>query len=134
MTETETKVLVAARLSRLVKGRDQLSIERQDDAAGRYATEAGDDSPVLAADPGVSGSVSPFKRPNLGPYLTDNPPAEWSELVASAIDRLGRNARDLAELKAWCEDHGKRITVLSPRLHWPPAEDDFASPIVWAVL
>jgi site-specific DNA recombinase len=134
MTETDTTVLIAARLSRLVKGRDQLSMERQDDGATAYAAEVGDDAPLLAADPGVSGSVSPFKRPALGPYLTDNPPAEWTELVASAIDRLGRNARDLAELRAWCDDHGKRITILSPRLHWPPAKDDFSSPIVWAVL
>jgi len=134
MNETDTRVLVAARLSRLVKGRDQLSIERQDDAASRYAAEVGDSSPLLAPDAGVSGSVSPFKRPKLGPWLTDEHADEWDELVASAIDRLGRNARDLAELRAWCEDHGKRITILSPRLHWPPAQDDFSSPIVWAVL
>lgn len=131
---TDARVLVAARLSRLVKDRDQLSIERQDDQARRYAAEAGDAEPILAPDPGVSGAVSPFKRPKLGPYLTDTPPEPWTELVASAIDRLGRNARDLNDLKNWCVDNGKRITILSPRLHWPPAENDFASPIVWAVL
>jgi DNA invertase Pin-like site-specific DNA recombinase len=131
---TMTRILVAARLSRLVKGRDQLSIERQDETAQHYAEEAGDLQPILVADPGVSGSVSPFKRPNLAPYLTDTPPEDWTELVASAIDRLGRNARDLFELRNWCEDRGKRITVLSPRLHWPPAEDDMSSRITWTVL
>jgi DNA invertase Pin-like site-specific DNA recombinase len=135
---SETRVLVAARLSRLVKGRDQLSIERQDDTARKYAAEVGDDSPIVVPDPGVSGSVSPFKRPKLGPYLNEKDHPElvdsWTELVASAIDRLGRNARDLAELRAWCEDHGKQITVLSPRLHWPPDEGDFGSRIVWVVL
>jgi DNA invertase Pin-like site-specific DNA recombinase len=130
----ETKVLVAARLSRLVKGHDQYSIERQDDAGVRYAGEAGDPSPILAADAGVSGSVSPFKRPKLAPYLSEVPPEDWTELVASSIDRLGRNARDLHELQDWCERHGKRITILSPRLHWPVPDDDFASAIVWDVL
>jgi site-specific DNA recombinase len=131
---TETRVLVAARLSRLVKGRDQLSIEYQDQQAQAYASEGDRVIVATAADAGVSGSVSPFKRPKLGPYLTDNPPEDWTELVASAIDRLGRNARDLADLRHWCEDRGKRITILDPRLHWPPAENDFASPIVWVVL
>lgn len=131
---TDTKVLVAARLSRLVKGRDQLSIERQDDRARKYADEVGDPDPIVVADAGVSGAVSPFKRPALKAYLTDAPPEDWTELVASAIDRLGRNARDLYDLRNWCVDHGKRITILSPRLHWPPADDDFTSSIVWVVL
>src|SRR5450759_5096817 len=39
MTDTRTRVLVAARLSRVVKGRDQVSIERQDTQAERYAAE-----------------------------------------------------------------------------------------------
>ena len=30
---TETQVLIAARQSRLIKGRDQVSMERQDDTA-----------------------------------------------------------------------------------------------------
>lgn len=129
------RVLVAARLSRVVRGRDQLSIERQDESARRYAAEAGDPEPILAADAGVSGSVSPFKRPALGRYLTDPELlGQWDEIVASAIDRLGRNARDLADLRAFAEDHGKRITILSPRLHWPPAPDDFASGLIWDVL
>jgi len=78
--------------------------------------------------------VSPFKRSDLGPYLTDTPPEQWTELVAAAMDRLGRNARDLAGLRSWCEDRGKRITILSPRLHWPPDETDVASRVVWVVL
>ena len=128
------RVLVAARKSRLIKGQDSVSIERQDDNRVKYAAEIGDSAPIIARDAGVSGSVSPFKRPDLGPYLTDTPPETWTELVAAAIDRLGRNARDLAELRSWCEDHGKRITILSPRLHWPPDETDVTSRIVWVVL
>jgi DNA invertase Pin-like site-specific DNA recombinase len=129
------RVLVAARKSRVVrKGDDEVSIMRQDLAARHYAAELGDSDPLVAEDAGVSGSVSPFKRPDLGPYLTDNPPEPWTELVAAAIDRLGRNARDLYELRNWAADHGKRITILEPRLHWPVDPTDFASAIVWVVL
>jgi site-specific DNA recombinase len=133
-TMAETQILIAARQSRLIKGRDQVSMERQDDTAVKYATEVGDLDPIIASDAGVSGSVSPFKRPDLGPYLSDNPPRPWTELVAATIDRLGRNARDLADLRNWCEDHHKKITILSPRMSWPPAADDFSSQIVWTVL
>lgn len=133
MTEP-TRVLVAARLSRLVKGRDQVSIERQDQAAERYAAEHGATTVGPAADAGVSGSVSPFKRPELGPYFRPPLVDTWDEIVAATIDRLGRNARDLAALRDFAEDHGKRITILSPRLTWPPEPDDFASGLIWDVL
>lgn len=136
-TMNETRVLVAARLSRLVKGRDQVSIERQDRQAEDYAAAApGRVIVATAADPGVSGAVSPFKRPELGKYLDPRGKliGTWDELVAAALDRLGRNARDLAALRDFAEDHGKRLVILSPRLTWPPAEDDFASGLIWDVL
>jgi hypothetical protein len=125
MSET-TKVLIAARKSRLIKGQDSVSIERQDEWGKRYAAEVGDDDPIIAAGPGISGGISPFKHPELGPYLTDTPPRPWTLLWASQIDRIGRNARDLAEVRAWCEDRGKRIKIHSPSLEWPPDEFDVA--------
>lgn len=128
------RILVAARLSRIVKGRDQTSIERQDLAAERYAADHGQTIVATAADAGVSGSVSPLKRPALGPYFRPPLLGTWDEVVASALDRLGRNARDLADLRAFAEDHGKRITILSPRLTWPPAPDDLTSGLIWDVV
>ena len=134
MAETEEQVLIAACLSRVIKGRDQVSIERQDETGVRLAAKLGDNDPIIAADAGVSGSVSPFKRPDLGPYLTDNPSKPWTILLAAEMSRLGRNARDLADLRKWCEEHGKKIILLSPNIHWPPNEDDLTSQIVWVVL
>ena len=58
----------------------------------------------------------------------------YDEIVASTIDRLGRNARDLAKLRGWAEDNDKVLTIISPPLHWPPDPGDFASPITWVVL
>src|SRR5690606_13802235 len=48
-----------------------------------------------------------FNRPELGQWLTDDPPEPWDVLVVWRLDRLIRSSRDLAELLAWCEDRGK---------------------------
>lgn len=131
---TGEHILISARKS-VIKRRDQagVSIEQQDDEGVKYAAGRRCYDPIIAADAGVSGDVSPWKRKGLGPHLKDDRP--WSELVGAVMDRLGRNARDLAELRAWCEDRGKTITLLSPRAQWPPAdENDVGSRIVWIVL
>ncbi len=132
---TSTRVLVAARLSRVTE-QGQSRIERDDQAAEKWATGR-DGSTIVAVskDAGVSGAVSPWKRPSLGKWLTDPAlMATYDEIVASSIDRLGRSARDLHDLRAWAEDHGKTIRILSPQLVWPPDPDDFSGPIVWDVL
>ena len=130
------RALVAARLSRTVKGGEGRSrIERDDESAQKWAEANGRVIVAVSEDAGVSGGTDPFKRPGLGKFLTDPVKrAQYDEIVASTLDRLGRNARDLAELRNWAEDHEKIITILSPNLHWPPAPDDFASPIIWDVL
>jgi DNA invertase Pin-like site-specific DNA recombinase len=130
-----TRILVAARLSRITdSGRTR--IERDDEAAQRSAASREDATIVaVSEDAGVSGGTSPWKRPSLGKWLTDpNLIASYDEILASSIDRLGRSARDLHDLRAWAEDHGKTIRILSPALVWPPSPDDFSGPIVWDVL
>ncbi len=128
-----SRLLQATRLSRVNDG--STGEDKQDVAARKYA-ESNDDAIVaVAPDLDVSGSVSPFKRPRLGPWLTD--PAlrgQYDTVLASDLDRLGRNARDLHELRNWAEDHGKRLQIISPPLTWPPAEDDLSSGIIWDVL
>ena len=132
---TSTRVLVAARLSRVTE-QGQSRIERDDEAAEKWATgREGCTIVAVSKDAGVSGGTSPWKRPQLGPWLTDPALiARYDEIVASSIDRLGRSARDLHDLRAWAEDHGKTIRILSPALVWPPSSDDFSGPIVWDVL
>jgi len=45
----------------------------------------------------------------------------YDAIVASSVDRLGRAARDLDELKNWATDNGKKLVVLKPDLAWPVA-------------
>jgi site-specific DNA recombinase len=129
------RVLVAARISRVtVQGRSR--IERDDESAQKWAAAQGDRTVVaVSEDSGVSGATDPFKRASLGRYLSDPALlATYDEIVASSLDRLGRSARDLARLRDWAEDTNKILTILNPRLHWPPAPDDLAQGFVWDVL
>jgi site-specific DNA recombinase len=127
------KLLQAARLSRLADA--STGLDKQDEQVRRYAQAYDHEIVGTAADADVSGSVPPWERPELGSWLND--PARLAQIdgiIASALDRLGRNARDLSKLRDWAEDQGKTLIVISPNIKWPPSPDDLASPIVWDVL
>lgn len=129
------RVLVAARISRGVKAEEKSRIEADDDRARVWAEAEGHTVVVTSADRNVSGSVSPWKRPELGKWLTD--PAfmeQYDMIVSSSIDRLGRSAADLFALREWATEHGKIIVIRTPNLVWPPSPDDIGSPIVWDVI
>jgi DNA invertase Pin-like site-specific DNA recombinase len=128
------KLLHAARLSRLTD--QSTGIDKQDEQATTYSAAYGHEIVATVADTDVSGSTDPKKRPKLGPYLTDPTlMVRYDGIIASALDRFGRNARHLTELRAWAEDSGKKLIVISPALQWPPADaNDFASPIIWDLL
>jgi site-specific DNA recombinase len=128
------RALIAARLSRNAT-EESSRIDRDDEAASAWAVGAGLEVVATSEDRNVSGSVSPFKRAGLGPWLSDpSLLAKFDVLVASSVDRLGRSAADLFRLREWAEVNGKSIRILSPPLSWPPAPDDIAGPIVWDVL
>lgn len=131
-TEPTGPCLVVARVSR--EADTQVSIERQESAAKAYAATIGDASPILVADRGVSGGKSPFRRPALGPYLTDRPPGEWRTIVVEKLDRLGRNAQDLRDLVVWLEKRNKQVVILSPRLILPAPEGEWAMRLTWQIM
>lgn len=66
-----------------------------------------------AADIGTSGSVSPFEREELGPWLTDDPPEPWTVLIAWRLDRISRSVRDTLELVEWLNERGKYLITCS---------------------
>jgi len=126
-------LLQAARLSRL--GDASTGLDKQDGASNKYADVYDHVIVGTAADADVSGNSDPFKRPELGPWLTvPKLIGSYDGIIASALDRLGRNARHLSALRDWAEDNNKKIIVISPPLQWPPEPDDLASPIIWDVL
>ena len=129
-----SRAVIAARLSRGDDG-EESRIDRDDEKASQWAVANGYQVVATSEDRNVSGGVSPFDRPGLGPWLTD--PAllrKYETLIASSVDRLGRSAADLFHLREWAEQQGKSIQVISPRMAWPPAPDDMASPITFDVL
>jgi site-specific DNA recombinase len=124
------RLLLAARLSQNHAG--QTGIDSQDTDARAWAERNGHKVIETAADK-ISGRVSPFDRPNLGPWLTEPLKTRlFDGLIVSKLDRLSRG-RDW-NIRAWAEQNGKRLLVVSPELSWPPEPGDTSTPIVWDVL
>jgi site-specific DNA recombinase len=123
-------LLLAARQSQSREG--QTGIDTQDQDSRAWAEQNGHVVIAVVADK-ISGKVSPFDRPNLGPWLRD--PAKialYDGIVASKIDRYAR-ARDW-QMRQWAVEHGKRLFIVSPELSWPPEPGDTATPIIWDTL
>jgi len=127
---------VAARLSRIRQGHDGADrIERDDEAAQKWAERNGRRIIHVCEDRGVSGASDPFKRKGLGPWLTDPVRmAQYDEVLVSSIDRLARKFHYLVDLQRWADENGKRITVLEPALCYPYGEGDITSMILWTNL
>ncbi|AXL90105.1 hypothetical protein C4J65_18800 [Streptomyces sp. CB09001] len=75
-------------------------------------------SPILsgvlvgeAEDTDVSGSMSPFKRPKLGRWLTTKPDG-FDVIIAAKMDRLTRRSTHFNELLEWAERNGKFIVCV----------------------
>lgn len=64
----------------------------------------------------VSGAVSPWDRPGLGPWLRDDCLNMWDGLVVAKLDRLTRSLIDFVMLVSWLEARGKTLVCLDPQL------------------
>lgn len=107
--------IIATRLSRNTDA--STSIERQTEASTRCAQMRGDTIVTVTEDVDVSGSVAPFERADLGPWLTDPEKiTQWDTLIVPKLDRLTRNLRDFDVLREWCDAHGKTIVSVAESL------------------
>ncbi|HET9896071.1 MAG TPA: recombinase family protein [Streptosporangiaceae bacterium] len=111
------RLLPVIRLSLLTE--NTTSPERQMDKITGYAQ--GNDHelvPVTEADYDldVSGAVSPFDRPGLGPWLHEDRLHRWDALVVAKLDRISRSLFDFTALLTWLEAHGKALIVLDPMM------------------
>jgi DNA invertase Pin-like site-specific DNA recombinase len=109
------RVLGAVRQS---KTRDRaISPQAQREAITAWALAKGHEPPIFTEDLSTSGSVSPFERPRLGPYLTDPLKiGQWDVLVTTKLDRACRSAADYLSLRTWCSELGKSYVSLAESL------------------
>ena len=62
----------------------------------------------------MSGAVSPFNRPGLGPWLKDDRLDTWDAICVAKLDRLTRSLFDFVNLVSWLEARGKTLICLDP--------------------
>jgi site-specific DNA recombinase len=117
------RVLVAARLSRLQRGgRAGLGIDTQDEYSRKWAIEQGHEVIDTAGDT-KKGTVAPWDRPNLRPWVTDpERMAMYDGIVAYKNDRLSRGVwADEARIRLWAEENGKTLLIVNGP-QWPPRD------------
>lgn len=66
----------------------------------------------FAEDEGVSGDVSPFRRPQLGPWFRRLD--DWDALAVARFDRISRSVAHFSDLCEWLREHGKVLICLDP--------------------
>ncbi|MEU1585223.1 recombinase family protein [Micromonospora sp. NPDC005710] len=100
------RVLGVVRLSRETD--ETTSPERQREAVTRWCELHGHTLIGFAEDIDVSGAVSPWDRPDLGPWLR-NRAGEFDALVGWKVDRISRRLLHFASLLEWAAEHGKVV-------------------------
>lgn len=108
MTKQSLRCLVGARVS-VLTGPQKVSHIAQQETATKWVEANGHNVIGTIQDLGVSAQVSPFDRPDLGPWLSDERQHEWSVLVFSKLDRLFRSTRDCVKFAEWAEEHQKML-------------------------
>ena len=104
--------LLCLRTVRLSQMTDETtSPERQDKETAEVAQRHDMETVALIEDLNVSASkVGPFKRPALGPWLT-NPEliAKYDAIIWQRPDRAVRSMSDMHELLKWAQKHDKKL-------------------------
>ena len=108
------RVLGRVRLSR--SREESTSVQRQRALIEQWAATNGHEVVAWAEDVDVSGSISPFDSPELGPYLTDEHKDEWDILAAWKLDRLARSSITLHELFGWVQNNNKQLVCISDNI------------------
>lgn len=109
---TDLRALGVARISNLTD--ESTSMPRQTEQIDYTVKGRGDTLIHIAEDTDVSGSVSPFDRDGLGPWLTDPKLiCQWDYLIFTKLDRLTRSLGDFDDLVNWCDRNGKTLVSIS---------------------
>lgn len=95
---------------------ESTSVERQREIIQNWADANGHEVVAWAEDVDVSGTVSPFDTPGLGPYLQKPLQDDWDILCAWKLDRLARSSITLHQLFGWVQDHNKTLICVSDNI------------------
>lgn len=104
------RLLLCARLSRA--DLTSTSIARQLAKLRKFAESKSAIVVDEIGDENVSGAISPFDRPGLGPWL--NRPQDYDAIVFPKDDRVTRETLDILLLLDWAEKNDKGIVILEP--------------------
>jgi DNA invertase Pin-like site-specific DNA recombinase len=115
------RLLLAARLSRKYHG--QTGIETQDQRSREAAEREGHQVIAVAADR-KSGTVAPWDRPSLRPWVTKPElMTRYDGIIAYKNDRLSRGAwADEVRIRLWAEENGK-VLIIAGGPQWPPRHE-----------
>jgi len=115
------RVLGAIRQSKARQRAVSPAVQRA--AITRWAEEHSHTVVKLTEDLSQSGKLSAFKRPGLGPWLTEiEKIAVWDILVTTKIDRGYRNTRDFLAVTAWADEHRKQVVSLKEQIDMTTSE------------
>src|ERR1700744_1413702 len=107
--ERPERALIAARLSKLQRGGQQgIGIETQDEKSRAFCDREGMTVVAVVADT-KSGTVAPWDRQNLKPWVTDpEKMALYDAIVAYKTDRWSRGTQeDFTRIEFWATQNGK---------------------------
>lgn len=107
------RILGAARLSHSTD--NSTSLERQHESIEMYGKLGNHVVVEITEDSDVSGAVSPFDRPELGPWLNEKLD-QWDMIVVTKLDRLSRSLIDLETFVRWLKLHGKTLVSVSENI------------------
>jgi site-specific DNA recombinase len=107
------RILGAARLSHSTD--NSTSLERQHESIEMYGKLGNHIVVEITEDSDVSGAVSPFDRPELGPWLNEKLD-QWDMIVVTKLDRLSRSLIDLETFVRWLKLHGKTLVSVSENI------------------
>ena len=114
-TTAKLRALVGARVS-TVQGPQKVSHEAQLETATKWAEAKGYRIVDSFEDLGVSASVRPDERPDLGQWLTDEGAAKWDAIVWSKMDRAFRSTKHCVDFAQWAEERGKVVVFAEDNL------------------
>lgn len=119
----QLRAIVGARVS-VLTGPQKVSHQAQIETASKWA-EANDCEIVGSfEDLGVSASVPPEQRPDLGRWLTAEGASEWDVIVWSKMDRAFRSTRHCVDFAQWAENNNKIVVFAEDglRLDYRPGQ------------